>query len=198
MTRPLIYLASGSPRRRELLAQIGIPFERIVSEVDETPFDGEGAHAYVERLARAKAAAGVTVARAAGQPARLVLAADTTVALDDRILGKPLDAADARAMLASLSGRMHEVLTGVAVSDGERVEVAVSTSSVRFRSLAAHEIDAYVATGEPMDKAGSYGAQGMGAVLIDEVRGSFSGIVGLPLTETVDLLRRFAYPYWPG
>lgn len=197
MSKPTIYLASGSPRRRELLTQVGIPFERIVCEIDETPLPGEGAHAYVERLARGKAAAGVAAVREAGLPMRLVLAADTTVALDDRILGKPVDAADACDMLASLSGRTHEVLTGVAVSDGERVEVAVSTSTVRMRTLDAREIAAYVATGEPMDKAGSYGAQGVGAVLIEEVRGSFSGIVGLPLAETVALLGRFAYPYWP-
>jgi septum formation protein len=196
MTKPTIYLASGSPRRRELLAQIGIPFERIASEVDETPRENEGAHAYVERLAREKAAAGVAAMRAAALPARLVLAADTTVALDDHILGKPADAAEARAMLSQLSGRSHEVLTGVAISDGERVEAAVSTSTVVFRALSAQEIAAYVATGEPMDKAGSYGAQGIGAVLIAELRGSFSGVVGLPLTEVLALLERHGYPYW--
>jgi septum formation protein len=196
MTRLPIYLASGSPRRRELLTQIGLPFDRISGEVDETPFDGEGAHAYVARLAGAKAAAGVEFARTHGMPPRLVLAADTTVALDDQILGKPLDAADAAAMLQRLSGRTHEVLTGVAVSDGTRTELAISTSEVRFRHLSIEEIAAYVATGEPLDKAGGYGAQGIGAVLIASLSGSFSGVVGLPLTETVALLEKFSYRYW--
>jgi len=196
MTRPAIYLASGSPRRRELLAQIGIPFERITGEVDETPWPQEGAHTYVERLARAKAAAGVAAMRAQGLASRLVLAADTTVALDDHILGKPIDAADATAMLRRLSGRVHEVLTGVAVSDGERVLSVISASEVRFRSLSEAEIAAYVATGEPLDKAGSYGAQGVGAVLIESLSGSFSGVVGLPLAETVTLLQQFGYAYW--
>ncbi|QNM96945.1 Maf family protein [Chitinimonas koreensis] len=194
MTRPPIYLASGSPRRRELLNQIGVPIERIGSEVDETPLAGEGAHAYVLRLARAKAEAGLAAMRAAGLPPRLLLAADTTVALDDAILGKPLDAADAAAMLARLSGRSHEVLTAVALTDGERVETALSASTVRFRALEAAEITAYVASGEPLDKAGSYGAQGLGAVLVEEIRGSFSGVVGLPLCETAALLRQFGYP----
>lgn len=194
MTSPPIYLASGSPRRRELLNQIGVPIERIGSEVDETPLAGEGAHAYVLRLARAKAEAGLAAMRSAGLPPRLLLAADTTVALDDAILGKPLDAADAAAMLARLSGRSHEVLTAVALTDGERVETALSASTVRFRALTAAEIAAYVASGEPLDKAGSYGAQGLGAVLVEEIRGSFSGVVGLPLCETAALLRRFGYP----
>ncbi|WP_374352037.1 nucleoside triphosphate pyrophosphatase [Chitinimonas sp.] len=196
MSKPLIYLASGSPRRRELLTQIGVPFERISSEVDETPLPGEGAHAYVARLAHAKALAGVAMVRQAGLPQRLLLAADTTVALQDRILGKPVDAADAVAMLSQLSGRRHEVLTGVAVADGERVEVVVSESVVQMRELSATEIAAYVATGEPLDKAGSYGAQGLGAVLIKDLSGSFSGVVGLPLTETAALLQRFGYPFW--
>jgi septum formation protein len=194
--RPAIYLASGSPRRRELLTQIGIPFDRISGDVDETPLPGEGAHAYVERLAREKAAAGIATMRTTGLSPRLVLAADTTVALDDHILGKPANAEDACAMLGRLSGRTHEVLTGVAISDGVRVETAVSISTVVFRDLPPGEIRAYVATGEPMDKAGSYGAQGIGAVLIRELRGSFSGVVGLPLTEVLALLQRFDYPYW--
>jgi septum formation protein len=196
MQKPHIYLASGSPRRRELLTQIHVPYERVSGEVDETPLAGEGAHAYVERLARAKAAAGVANVLAAGRPAGLVLAADTTVALDDQILGKPVDAAEAVAMLRQLSGRQHEVLTGLAISDGFRVEVAVSESTVLFRDLTDAEITAYVATGEPMDKAGSYGAQGLGAVLIERLSGSFSGVVGLPLTETAQLLVRFDYPFW--
>jgi septum formation protein len=150
----------------------------------------------VERLARAKAAAGIAAMREQGLAPRLVLAADTTVALDDHILGKPEDAADAVATLRRLSGRVHEVLTGVAISDGDRVLCKVSVSEVRFRILSEQEIAAYVATGEPLDKAGSYGAQGVGAVLIDSLSGSFSGVVGLPLTETVELLQQLGYPYW--
>jgi septum formation protein len=196
MSRTPIYLASGSPRRRELLTQIGIPFDRITGEVDETPLPNEGAHAYVERLARAKAAAGIAAMRAQGLAPRLVLAADTTVALDDHILGKPVDAADAVATLQRLSGRVHEVLTGVAISDGERVLCKVSVSEVHFRTLGEQEIAAYVSTGEPLDKAGSYGAQGVGAVLIESLSGSFSGVVGLPLTETVELLQELGYHYW--
>jgi len=196
MTRPAIYLASGSPRRRELLTQIGVPFDRISSEVDETPRPDEGAHAYVARLAAEKAAAGIARMRADSLAPRLVLAADTTVALDDHILGKPVDDAEARTMLRRLSGRTHEVLTGVAISDGARTEVATSTSVVTFRELADAEIAAYVASGEPMDKAGAYGAQGLGAVLIANLSGSFSGVVGLPLTETMQLLQRFGYPFW--
>lgn len=196
--KPLIYLASASPRRRELLGQIGIPFERIACEIDEIPLPGEAARPYVERLARAKAAAGIAAAQAAGLPTRLLLAADTTVALEGQILGKPIDTADARAMLAQLSGSTHEVLTGVAISDGQRCEYQLSCSMVRFRQLSAAEIAAYVASGEPLDKAGSYGAQGLGAVLIEEIRGSFSGVVGLPLAETVALLQRFDYPFWPA
>ncbi|MGQ5521775.1 Maf family protein [Chitinimonas sp. PSY-7] len=194
--RPAIYLASASPRRRELLTQIGIRFERVSCEIDETPKPSETAIAYVERLARAKAEAGIAAALAAGLPKRLLLAADTTVAFGNVILGKPLDADDAQAMLGQLSGSSHEVLTGVAISNGERTEYALSRSTVRFRTLSASEIAAYVASGEPMDKAGSYGAQGLGAVLINEIQGSFSGVVGLPLTETVTLLQRFDYPFW--
>ncbi|PHV12351.1 Maf family protein [Chitinimonas sp. BJB300] len=196
--KPAIYLASASPRRRELLTQIGVRFERVTCEIDETPQAGETAMAYVERLARAKADAGITAALSAGLPKRLLLAADTTVALGDTILGKPLDAADARSMLNKLSGSSHEVLTGVAISNGERTEYALSRSTVRFRTISSQEITAYVASGEPLDKAGSYGAQGLGAVLIEEIRGSFSGVVGLPLTETVALLQRFDYPFWPN
>lgn len=195
-SKPAIYLASASPRRRELLGQIGIPFERIACEIDETPLPGEAAPAYVERLARAKAAAGIAAMRAAGLAPRLLLAADTTVALGDLILGKPLDAADARAMLARLSGSRHQVLTGVAISDGERCAYALSCSEVCFRELGEAEIAAYVASGEPMDKAGSYGAQGLGAVLIASISGSFSGVVGLPLAETCQLLQSLGYPFW--
>ncbi len=194
MEKPLIYLASTSPRRRELLKQIGVPYELINGEVDETAQPAEPAHLYVERLARAKAAAGFLTLQQQGLPSRLVLAADTTVALDDQILGKPATAAEAEAVLAQLSGRQHAVLTAVAISDGERVECAVSVSLVHFAQLGTEAIAAYVATGEPMDKAGSYGAQGKAAMFIERIEGSFSGVIGLPLFETAQLLGRFGYP----
>lgn len=194
MTKPLIYLASASPRRRELLTQIGVPFELIRCEIDETPQHNERPYDYVARLARAKAAAGVDVYQQQGLAPRLLLAADTTVALGETILGKPIDTRDAEQMLANLAGRTHQVLTGVAISDGERVELVVSVSDVTFRTLSTDEIATYVASGEPIDKAGAYGAQGLGALLIEKLSGSFSGVVGLPLAETGILLRRFAYP----
>ncbi|WP_269531415.1 nucleoside triphosphate pyrophosphatase [Chitinimonas sp. BJYL2] len=196
MSKPVLYLASASPRRRELLAQIGVPIERIVCEIDETPLINEAPRAYVERLARGKAAAGMAVVQRDARPAGLLLAADTTVALGNTLLGKPADTADACAMLRSLSGQTHHVLTAVAVTDGHRIGVRTSMTEVRFRTLDEATIAAYVATGEPMDKAGSYGAQGRGALLIDTLSGSFSGVVGLPLAETGDLLREFAYPLW--
>jgi len=196
LSKPFIYLASASPRRRELLAQVGIPVKLISGEIDETPLTDESPAAYVERLAFAKARAGYATLRATGLPPGLLLAADTTVALGSEIFGKPEHADDAMRMLARLSASEHEVLTAVAVSDGERFEAIVSVSSVRFRALQAAEIAAYVASGEPMDKAGAYGIQGLGAVLVDTIKGSFSGIVGLPVAETVALLQRFAYPFW--
>lgn len=194
--KPTIYLASASPRRGQLLTQIGVPFERFACDIDETPHPGEAPRDYVVRLAREKAAAALERLAASGAEARLVLAADTTVTLDGEILGKPADAAEARAMLARLSGTVHQAMTGVAVAGGGRVETALSVSDVTFRVLDAAEIDAYVASGEPMDKAGSYGLQGLGGVLVAELRGSFSGVIGLPLVETVELLRRHDYPFW--
>jgi septum formation protein len=197
MSDRLIYLASGSPRRRELLTQMGVPFERIVSEVDETPRPDEGAHDYVLRLAVDKACAGWEAVVREGRPPRLLLAADTTVALDDQILGKPADSTEATAMLRRLSGRTHEVLTAVAITDGARTETVCSVSEVDFKPLSETEIAAYVTTGEPLDKAGSYGAQGLGALFVTSIRGSFSGVVGLPIFETAALLARFDYHCLP-
>lgn len=196
MSKPSIYLASASPRRRELLAQVGIPVQLVSGEIDETPLADENPAAYVERLALAKARAGYATLRGRGQASGLLLAADTTVALGTEIFGKPAHAEEAAHMLSRLSAGEHTVLTAVAVTDGERYEAVVSVSGVRFRALDAAEIAAYVASGEPMDKAGAYGIQGLGAVLVEEIHGSFSGIVGLPLAETVALLRRFGYPFW--
>ena len=197
-----IYLASSSPRRRELLNQIGIRFAllsfrhipRADAEVDEAPLAGEAPADYVVRLARAKAAHGLTLIGQRHLIARPVLAADTALDLDGGIIGKPGDEAEARSILQRLSGRSHRVLTAVAMVDGRRIDHVLSVSEVRFRPLAEDEIRRYVATREPMDKAGAYGMQGHAAMFIEEVRGSPSGIVGLPLCETALLLRRFGYP----
>ena len=202
MIDPRIYLASRSPRRRELLTQIGVRFDLLLfraapredEAVSEAWLPGETPEAYVERVARAKAvfAAGLLVPRHI--VARPVLAADTTLDLEGEIIGKPRDEADATAILRRLSGRSHRVLTAIAMARGERVEHRLSVSDVRFRQLGADEIRRYVQSGEPMDKAGAYGIQGRAAAFVEEIRGSHSGIVGLPLCEMVLLLRDFGYP----
>lgn len=179
-----IHLASQSPRRRELLAQIGIRHDVIDVEVDETPRAGEAPAEYVLRLALAKARAGHRL-----RPDRPVLGADTAVVQDDRILGKPLDRQDAAAMLAQLSGREHRVLTAVALV-GDREQTRLSVSHVRFRPIDAAEAAAYWETGEPADKAGGYAVQGLGALFVESIGGSYSGVMGLPLFETGELLRR--------
>ena len=189
-----IYLASRSPRRQELLAQIGVKFEVVEADVDESVADGESPRAYVERLARAKAEAGWRRVERDNLPRAPVLGADTTVAVDGRILGKPADGREAAEMLAALSGRLHEVLTAVAVKHASRLESAVSVSEVRFKTLTKEEIARYVATGECHDKAGAYGIQGNAARFVAELRGSFSGVVGLPLYETAQLLERIGSP----
>jgi septum formation protein len=179
-----IYLASQSPRRRELLQQIGVSHEVLQVSVDETPRTGEAAAEYVLRLALAKAEAG------ARQSRRLpVLAADTAVVLGDRILGKPADRTEAIAMLQCLAGRTHKVLTGVALHHG-RSDSRLSVSRVTFRPISEQEALAYWATGEPADKAGGYGIQGRGALFISQLQGSYSGVMGLPLFETAELLQR--------
>jgi len=179
-----VHLASQSPRRRELLAQIGIRHDVIAVEVDETPRAGEAPAEYVLRLALAKARAGHRL-----RPDRPVLGADTAVVQDDRILGKPLDRQDAAAMLAQLSGREHRVLTAVALV-GDREETRLSVSRVRLRPIDAAEAAAYWETGEPADKAGGYAVQGLGALFVESIGGSYSGVMGLPLFETGELLRR--------
>ncbi len=199
---PRIYLASRSPRRRELLAQIGVRFEPLLfrgppredADVDEAPLAGETAQDYVVRVAVAKAAAGAGRLRQRRLVAHPVLAADTIVEIDGRIIGKPQNEAAAVLTLQRLSGRVHRVLTAVAVADAERCEHRLSVNEVRFRPLDLEEISRYVASGEPLDKAGAYGIQGRAAIFIESVSGSCSGIVGLPLCETALLLRRFGYP----
>ena len=175
-----LVLASGSPRRRELLAQLGLTFDVVPADIDETPQPGERALALVRRLAAAKARA------VDGDP---VLAADTIVEVDGEILGKPVDDADARRMLARLSARSHRVHTGVALRAGERVEVEVVTTIVTFVPLTPGAVDWYLGTGEPFDKAGAYAIQGAGGVFVDTIRGSVSNVVGLPLTTVARLLR---------
>ena len=170
-----IYLASRSPRRQELLGQIGVKFESIGIDVDEEVLGGESPRAYVERLARAKSEAGWRRVELDKLPRAPVLGADTTVAIDGRILGKPADRREAAQMLASLSGRLHEVLTAVSIKFGARLESAVSVSEVRFKALSNEEIARYVATGECEDKAGAYGIQGHAARFVADLRGSFSG-----------------------
>jgi len=196
-----IHLASQSPRRLELLRQIGLhpvvlPLRQTGAraDVDETPLVGEPAVEYVQRIARMKAEAGLRAVAGRRLAAWPILAADTTVALDGRILGKPADAADAAAMLRAFSGRSHSVLTAVALAWQDRVTLALSESMVRFRPLAESEIAAYVASREPFDKAGGYGIQGRAALFVEYLQGSYSGVMGLPLFETGELLRKAGIP----
>ena len=189
-----LHLASGSPRRRELLAQIGVPFVTLIASIDESALPGESAERYVERLAREKALAGLA---ALDEPQQaVVLGADTAVVLDGHILGKPVDRAEALATLEALSGREHQVLTAVALASTTRVESRVVASRVRVRPLRTGEAEAYWASGEPRDKAGSYGIQGLAAVFVSQLEGSYSAVVGLPLCETAQLLREFGIPCW--
>ena len=189
-----LYLASGSPRRRELLAQIGVSFTPLIASIDETPLPDEPAYGYVERLAREKALAGLATLEQAG--AAVVLGADTAVVLDGRILGKPADRAQGLAMLTALAGREHQVLTAVALAAAGRIESQVVTSRVHFRALRAGEAEAYWASGEPQDKAGGYGIQGLAAVFVSQLQGSYSAVVGLPLCETAQLLGEFGISCW--
>jgi len=182
-----IYLVSLSPRRRELLHQIGVAHESVRVEVDETPRPGEAPAEYVMRLALAKANAGLEATRDRNRRLPL-LAADTAVVIDGDILGKPADEAQAVAMMRRLSGRSHKVLTGVALIDAER-DSRLSISRVSFRPVSEDEAKTYWQTGEPADKAGGYAIQGRGAVFISRLEGSFSGVMGLPLFETAELLR---------
>jgi septum formation protein len=185
-----VILASQSPRRRELLALIGIAHEVWPADINEDVRAGESAVAYTERLAREKA----TVI-AAQHPHAYVIAADTTVVVDGDILGKPADATEARAMVRRLSGRSHTVSTGIAVAHGKRTESAVEQVGVTFRALTDAEIAAYVATGEPMDKAGAYGIQGWGATIVERVDGDYFSVMGLGLRRLVALFERHGVSY---
>ena len=181
-----LYLASASPRRRELLSQLGLTYEVVPADVDESHLPGETPADYVVRLARLKAE---TAAARLGRPAKPVLGADTTVVVEGEVLGKPVGREQGLAMLAKLAGRQHEVLSAVALWSARGVTSALSLSRVRFRDIPAAEARAYWDTGEPADKAGGYGIQGRGAVFVTELMGSYSGVMGLPLYETAELLR---------
>lgn len=183
---PLLILASGSPRRRELLQMLGIPFEVRPSHIPEAPEPGEAPVAYAERLAREKARS---------VPGALVLGADTTVLLDGHLLEKPADAADALRMLRTLQGRTHEVITSVALAHHGTVDQATDITRVTFRPADDAYLRAYIATGEPMDKAGAYGIQGYGAALVERIEGDFFGVMGLPLRLVLGLLARAGAPY---
>jgi septum formation protein len=193
-----VYLASRSPRRQELLRQIGVTFDELRlrvapgrhRDVVEEAKDGEPPLHYVERIARTKASTGWKRMEERMLPPRPVLGADTEVVLDGAIFGKPGDIDSARAMIARLAGREHEVMTAVALRWQEQVEVALSVSIVTMRKLSSGEIERYIATGEPFDKAGGYAVQGRAAAFITRIEGSYSGVMGLPLAETADLLAR--------
>ena len=199
---PRVYLASRSPRRRELLTQIGVQFDTIVfrghpredKELDETPLAGESAVDYVQRVARAKAAHSWNIVGWRKQVAQPVLAADTALEFEGAIIGKPVNADDAQAILRRLSGQTHRVLTAVAVAFDGSIEEQLSVSEVRFGPLDEGEIRYYVASGEPMDKAGAYGIQGRAGLFVEQLVGSYSGVMGLPLYETGVLLRMLGYP----
>lgn len=197
-----LYLASRSPRRRELLKQIGVRFEplmlRLASprgpDIDEAQHPGESAADYVERTAREKAAFGQRVLAMRSMLARPVLAADTVVIVDGEVLGKPHSRAEATDFLRRLSGRAHEVRTAVALGIGTgstaRVMLATSVTTVVLRAIAEHEIERYCATAEPYDKAGGYGIQGLAAIFVERIEGSYTGVMGLPLFETAQLLQQ--------
>jgi len=188
---PLLCLASASPRRRELLEQLGVSYISAVPDIDEAVLPGEAAADYVVRMARAKAR--LVHPHGAGLP---VLAADTIVLIEQRICSKPADAQDGIAMLLQLSGRTHQVLTAVALAAAGEVNYRVSRSEVRFRHLTVAEALAYWDTGEPHDKAGGYAVQGHGAVFVEHLAGSYSGVMGLPLFETAELLAGAGVSYW--
>ena len=190
MTAPRIILASSSPRRRELLTLVGIAHIVQPADIDETVLTGEQPAPHAERLARGKAAV-----IAAQEPDAIVVGADTIVVVDGDILGKPSDEAGAAAMLRRLSGRAHVVLTAVAVAHGDRVESGVESVDVWFRELSDTEIERYIATGEPMDKAGAYGIQGYGATIVERIDGDYFAVMGLALGRLVRLLAAVGVDY---
>ena len=189
-TAPRIVLASQSPRRAELIGRLGLDFDTVPADIDETARDGEDPAAYAERLAREKAQA-IAVSR----PDALVVGSDTIVVIDGDLLGKPRDRQQAVEMLLRLEGREHEVCTGIAVVHGDRVESGLERVRVRFRALDRRACEEYVATGEPMDKAGAYGIQGFGSALVEGVDGDYFAVMGLPVVHMLKLLERFGWRY---
>ena len=195
MIAGFVHLASSSPRRAALLDQIGVAFEVIAVDVDESRRSGESPGDYVRRVATEKSSRAIE--RLGASRRAPVIAADTAVVVGDETLGKPIDPRDALRMLALLSGRSHRVLTTVAIADGDREAAETSESRVWFRETAEDERRAYCASGEPLDKAGGYAVQGLAAVFIERIEGSYSGIMGLPVFETAALLREFGVPVLP-
>jgi septum formation protein len=187
-----LILASASPRRKELLTQIGVNFSALSVDLDETPLKNENPCAYVQRLAIAKAQAGSNIIKQ-NKP---VLGSDTTVVCDGIILGKPIDKADSIRILTMLSGSEHQVITAIAIVQGDTIKHEVVSTDVRFRDIDIQEIENYWNTGEPVDKAGSYGIQGLGSVFVEYISGSYSAVVGLPLAQTATLLSAFNIPIW--
>jgi septum formation protein len=203
MTMQTIWLASKSPRRAELLRGMGVPFEVLQFtdaagdqyEVDESVMPGEPPRDYVRRVALDKALHAHTYLKDRGLALRPLLTSDTTVALGDRILGKPADAAEAHEMLSALSDQTHEVLTAVVVVDGDQIRQALSISRVQFMPLSEATIERYISSGEPFDKAGAYGIQGHAGIFIADMQGSFTGIMGLPVHETAGLLAPLGFKF---
>ncbi|BBP46614.1 Maf-like protein [Thiosulfatimonas sediminis] len=187
-----VYLASTSPRRQELLAQIGVAFSVVTAEIDETPSPQEEVLAYLQRMAKQKALA----AQSLLEYDAWIIAGDTSLLVDGQILGKPVDADDAQAMLQRLSGRSHQVYSAVALCHQDTLLCAVSITEVTFAPLPVSDIAAYVASGEPMDKAGAYAIQGYAARWVKNINGSYSGVMGLPLFELNQLLEQANFPYF--
>ena len=190
---PPLVLASQSPRRAELIGRLGLAFETVPADLDESYQDGETPPQHAERLSREKA-----LAIATGRSDALVIGSDTIVVIDGEVLGKPRDHGHAIQMLTRLSGREHEVCTGVAVAHGGRVESGLERVRVRFRTLDARAAEAYVATGEPMDKAGAYGIQGYGSALVEGIEGDYFAVMGLPVVRMLGLIERFGWRYGFG
>jgi len=192
-TPPPLVLASQSPRRAELIGRLGLAFETLPADIDESYLPGETPPQHAERLSREKA-----LRIAADRPEALVVGSDTIVVIDGEVLGKPRDRGHAMEMLARLSGREHEVCTGVAVAHGGRVESGLERVRVRFRPLDARATGEYVATGEPMDKAGAYGIQGFGSALVEGIEGDYFAVMGLPVVRMLALIERFGWRYGFG
>ncbi len=193
---PSLYLASQSPRRRELLQQIGVAHQVVSADVAEVPRTQESPSDYVQRLAREKAEAGLASVKRLALTPKPVLGADTIVVINNEILEKPQSLEHAAEMLRKLAGATHQVMTAVAMAADNKLEIKLSVTDVVFRSLSEQEIAAYWESGEPRDKAGGYAIQGLGAVFVQQIRGSYTGVVGLPIEQTVLLLDEFAVRYW--